>query len=146
MSENITEDGPLVTISFPIPISDEFVGHILVTAFDGNYGGSTYWGQLSQVEFGPKQEGLPEELSDWLAGMVSPRDRTADQAWAAVRIDKAAIANGIEAALRKGAYMNRGAWRDVMLALFDSDYLTNLDADGADLVAQWAIFGEEVYG
>jgi hypothetical protein len=125
---------------------------LLITAFDGNYGGCWFWAE-------PKPG-----LDDWL--IVEKRHREQgigtvegeDTIWrsATIREKQASLANGkkrwavidhamIGRGLKRILETPNGRYTAIKEAIMGKDS-GEIDASAVDTIIQFAVFGEEVYG
>ena len=127
--------GANVKATVTLHFDDEYLSNILVTAFDGDYGGCWYWAE-------PKGENWL--VTDGVGGVwksCTVREKEASQPngkkrWAVV--DHAMVGRGIQHIIQAGGHDRL----KVRLLAKDDD----LDANDADTIIQFAMFGEEVYG
>lgn len=119
-----------VTLCF----DDEFIGDILVTAFDGAYGGCWYWAEPK----GPNWLVTTNAPDVWRSCTIREKDASSGKKkWAVV--DHAMVGRGLQRVLQHAGY---DRLRTAIFAKESGD----IDASAADTIIQFAIFGEEVYG
>lgn len=128
-----------VTLRGKIELSDEFVSNVLITAFDGNYGGCWYWAKPAN--------------DDWL----TTKRENSDTKWIKVEIiDKededdlpepvrhVVTADQIALGLTNMIEMG-GEWaRDAFGWISDQED-ADIDAEGADCIVQFGLFSTIVY-
>lgn len=125
------------TILVPINVTKQTVEDILVTAFDGSYGGAWYW-----IDKYVKYDNLGNrtEASTWdniLAGGISEIKPEDDSVTRVMNLEKFLI--GLEMWLTKHG-------TDRSLVEEDTIDPGQIDAGDADNIVQYAIFGELIYG
>ncbi|QOC56611.1 hypothetical protein SEA_BITESIZE_41 [Gordonia phage BiteSize] len=144
-----------VKINLDWELTEEFVGDVLVTAFDGQYGGSLFWASWSNRTVSLEKIEGPNFTADvWTAAWITfDVEESCDdkphmkmiysQAMEAggLKIDSDMIAAGISGLLAKAGPTTR---RTVLEAIVSND-AGDIDANIADSIVQYAIFGEEVY-
>lgn len=133
-------------------VTEEFLSSIMITAFDGTYGGSWSWAAPNPgAEAGSwltvKEEGALGSDQPWLA--VSILDNVELEDWMATREpddpDKVKVYNVTHAVLAKGLQGVIDAGSDnIQQAIFDDD-AGMIDANGADWIVQMGLFGKLVY-
>lgn len=135
MSENIL-------VQIPVELDDEFFEDIICTAFEG---GSNYWiGNIQVIHpDGEKLKGTP--LSTWIASAVNenrtikilPREDTVT-----VILDKKRLIGGLEKWIMRHpsnvSLINENGKNGIDAG--------DIDADDADAILQYAVFGELVFG
>jgi hypothetical protein len=135
MSEN-------VIIRVPIELDDEFFDDIICTMFEG---GSNYWlGKIQVIHpDGEKPSGMP--ASEWIASAVNkdgmikilPQEDTVT-----VILDKKRLVDGLEKWITRHpssvSLINENEKNSIDAG--------NIDADDADAILQYAVFGELVFG
>lgn len=126
-------------------ITTEFLSDILVTAFDGNYGGCWYWCE-------------PHESPDIVGRQDSPAQGNHEDIWLSVSvvdnnnkdkgkhgktytINHAILMKGIKAILHDGKMD-----RDLLVRAIATNDSSDLDADWADTIVQYGLWGKEIYG
>lgn len=119
-----------VTASFTL--NEDMVDQILVTAFDGSYGGSNYWADLLEL----KKESHPYGRSDmWSEVLIQEREDGEKH-----KVDKERLARGLKLYIEKGM-ISEGHLADTIQSV-----ATDFDANDADVIVQLAVFGEVTYG
>lgn len=135
-------------------LDDEFVSNVLVTAFDGAYGGCWYWADL----YVPNQEPAFRTEDDgdiWLAVRITlDYDKTdggtgyahldhvmKDGIW----VDNETVRVGIQRLLDGDTVAGDYIREAIMRGVLEGD-TTNIDADGADCIIQAGLFGRLVFG
>lgn len=133
-----------IKVKIDVELSDEFVGDILVTAFDGTYGGCWYWSQPTQ------------KVDDWL-------DDDADGNWRKVAIelteevgvaaidsqsyltvDSEAIRVGLQKIVSGEVRINDDLLAQVSRSVAEND--ADIDVLAADCIVQAGLFGELIFG
>jgi len=138
-------------MSMTIPCNVEFderkLSDILITAFEGGVG---YWCHILKYQ---KPEGAipPTEIADmekykhgwlplveggglWLQDTENPGENDPDAAFPRVLLDRAALQRGLEAVALKRP--------KIWLRICEDQY----DSCDADIVIQYAVLGEEMFG
>ncbi|AWY06146.1 hypothetical protein PBI_SUZY_41 [Gordonia phage Suzy] len=143
----------VVDIEFPMELSNELLDSILVTAFDGDVGGSNYWLAGAEVSIDRKDTGGPYSYTRWVAvdikytdsGSEEPEDE--DDELHEFRLDAEAIARGLRTVIKRKREDGKPSDRakHVLEALVTNDG-GMIDADDADLIVQYAVFGKAVFG
>lgn len=134
----MTGTGAEVRLRGKIELDDEFVSNILITAFDGNHGGSWYWAAPAHA--------------DWLEAKTD--DSGFPAKWTkCVIVDKEeddgpqhpVTATSIALGLTKMIEMGDEWARDAFGWISDQEN-ADIDANDADCIVQFGIFGSVVYG
>ncbi|QNJ55361.1 hypothetical protein SEA_LITTLEFELLA_50 [Gordonia phage LittleFella] len=124
-----------VNVTIPVEITDELIDHILVTAFDGTYGGSNYWVEEIDIARTVTPSG-----SKWSAASVVVDDEDEDEKQE-VFIDAAKLKAGLGIMLKRDTEFSKRMAK----VLVEND-LGMLDANDADVIVQYAAFGSVVFG
>jgi hypothetical protein len=134
-----TEKAIAGTITIRMDITQEFLSDLLVTAFDGSYGGSWYWARpnIQSPEQGAKYW-LETDGDLWTVCHI----RDLEDPDRKFKVDHQVLIRGIEKLFEPGVLPGRGDIRNAVLAQ-DSG---NIDVDAADVIVQLGCFGELVYG
>lgn len=132
------------TITIKHDLSTEFIGDVLVTAFDGQYGGCWYW-----AEWAPEAINLfTVEVSGGTAwsGVSIRRQREfcEPEERFTLMVDAGIIVKGIQKILNEGN-VNNAIVESIRRGVADDD-AGEIDADAADVIVQVGLFGEVVYG
>lgn len=146
-----------VKINTEVELTEDFVGDILVTAFDGNYGGSLFWANWSRradalqtITNRPDHTGFLDvweavwikfNVEESCSGMMK-RVYEAMMTKGGLKIDADMVAAGIMVAMSKGS---ASIQKSLLLALAEQD-ASSIDSGLADSIIQFAVFGEQVYG
>ncbi len=121
---------------FTIRVSNEDIDDIVCTALEG---GINYWCNSAEVE----GEYLGEFASDQISrgGTLKLYDAESDDVWL---LDKPKLLNGISKAITNG-FLLEYEW-----AKFDNEIITldtcQIDAEVADAIIQYALFGKIIFG
>lgn len=133
-------------------VPEDFLSDVLITAFDGDHGGSWFWAKPHRPapdDFWVITDGLPTESdSRWLATYIE--DREEQEEWMMTRDpddpDKPKVYKVTYAVLVKGIQELIDAGDDnIQQAVFDAD-AGMIDANDADSIVQQGLFGKQVYG
>lgn len=134
---------PKWTIGFRTvkPITEEFLGDILVTAFDGDLGACWNWTHPN-YEHPNGAFVIDTEKDDlWTAVAITYDDPESDAILETV-VDQEKLVRAIQKILDDGTIC--GSWRLLEEAVFQDD-AGNIDAEIADWIVQTAVFGKQVY-
>ena len=140
-----TRNGELdydVTIRFKV--SPSFIGDILVTAFDGTYGGSWHWARPYEKVEGISAFEINKETETWVAVTVSYEDPNVGGR-KATRVGHGTILKGIRTILDCNSGKFGPAKKNLAESIGQQDS-SNIDADLADTIVQAGVFGEIIYG
>ncbi len=134
----------MTTITMTKTLPDGFLSDVLITAFDGSYGGCWYWAKPDLrrndgrwLTTGPDGTWQSCLITLDPEGSTSCAERLMQEAGVLVNHD--VIAQGITKALADGRYPS------INEAVLTVD-AGCIDADDADVIVQLAVFGEVVYG
>lgn len=125
----------IVEVRISFELTDEMVDQILVTAFDGNYGGSLYWATVENIKMGPEE--APNGMGSnqrWIEATI--KDEDGDRHFIG--------AERIGPALKK--FIEDDHIRESCLAETINSEATDFDAGEADHIIQLAIWGTVMYG
>jgi hypothetical protein len=137
-----------VKVTLTLDFDAEFMSDLLITAFDGQYGGCWYWAEPKPglddwliVEKRLVEGSVPDETI-WRSATI--REKSASLAngkkrWAV--IDHAMIGRGLKRILETP----NGRYTAIKEAIMGKDS-GEIDASAVDTIIQFAVFGEEVYG
>jgi hypothetical protein len=119
-----------------IDLPSEFLSDILITAFDGDYGGSWYWATPAMDNWLVTDDTL-DEIGHrlWWSVYVAEREDSSGNQWLVTR---GTVLLGIQRAIED-------AYPGVVQAVIEKD-AGQFDATLADIVVQFGVFGEVVYG
>ncbi len=135
-------------------LDDEFVSDVLVTAFDGSYGGCWYWADSKRVDEnqGPWGYVSEEEGADWAFVNITLQqgDDTGNKVLDAmmqkgVRVDGEAIRVGIQRIMDGDVGVSDDIRNHIVRGVLEGD-AGEIDAIGADCIVQAGVFGELIYG
>lgn len=118
-----------ITITTQFEFTDEMVDQILVTAFDGSYGGSNYWAEVENIEM------LKTGDKHWTTALIAEREDGQRHF-----VDKERLARGLK------LYIERDMISESHLADTINSEATDFDANDADSIVQLSIFEEIRYG
>lgn len=143
--------------SYRIELDNSWVDHIVVTAFDAQYGGSNYWledaGVVDVTMLGADGDGNWIGLTLWFPlshqGEIPwSRMHLGDLGGGALHRSASAAAPELSAActtvLEQHGHTETA--RQLRLALETPDELPDLDAEASDFIVQLALFGRVIYG
>lgn len=131
------------TLKMEVEIPEKLLGDLLVTAFDGVHGGCWFWCHSDQTYSLDERFAMDDPtnvLSTWQRVQIET-DEENDQ----YAVDHGNLASGMQLIMNlpKGKY-------DKLKALIGEAVMNDdagvLDANDADTIVQFALFGEEVYG
>lgn len=121
-----------IKVEVEFEFTPDMVDQILVTAFDGNYGGSLYWADVLEL----KKESHPYGRSDmWSVILIQSQEDGRKHL-----VDKESLAQGLK------KYIEDGMISESHLAETINSEATDFDANDADIIVQLAVFGEVTYG
>lgn len=127
-----------------VNLTPDFLSSILITAFDGMYGGCWYWAEPSANADDSSwltYERLDEDNAVWNTVTIIEKDP--DDKSEVMTVDHATLANGLQMVLdaaMKGE--SHPTWVSAILAQEAGD----IDSDAADVIVQYGVFGEVKYG
>jgi hypothetical protein len=129
----VTIDGSVV-VSIDLP--SEFLSDILITAFDGSYGGCWYWATPA-MDGWLVTDDTRDELGHrlWWSVYVAEREDNSGNQWLVTR---GTVLLGIQRAIED-------AYPGVADAVIGKD-AGDIDAELADIIVQYGVFGKLVYG
>lgn len=134
---------PRWTIGFKTvkPVSEELLGDILVTAFDGDLGACWEWAAPNYDH--PNGAFVIDTDKDdiWTAVAIRYDDPDGDGVLEMV-VDQGRLVRAIQKILDDGVICS--SWRLLEEAIFEDD-AGNIDAEIADWIVQTAVFGRQVY-
>lgn len=119
---------PMVKVEVSFAVTDAMVDQILVTAFDGNYGGSLYWADVENIEM------LKDESKAWIKATIIEQEGGQRHF-----IDGERIAYGLK------KYIEDDMISESHLAETINSEATDFDANDADIIVQLAVFGKVTY-
>ena len=129
-------DTPL-SVKAEVVLREEFLSDVMITAFDANYGGCWYWSRpADRVD---SWADITDNPNVWRRVFIDVHD---DEESVLHVVDHTILARGMQAVLdaaRDGNYLELAAQ---ILAQEGGD----IDADAADIIVQYGLFGEVVYG
>ncbi|UVK63849.1 hypothetical protein SEA_LILYPAD_45 [Gordonia phage LilyPad] len=140
-----------VNVEMQVELTPGFLDGVLVTAFDGDLGGSNYW--LYDVDVFYNNINAPGSSRLWEAVEVKYLDSGSqvadeeDDELHEFTLDAESMAKGYALVLARktedGSPSRRSA--HFLEALVTND-AGMIDADDADLIVQYAVFGKAVFG
>lgn len=133
----------MASISFKRELPAEFLGDIMVTAFDGQYGGCWYWASPNTRDgewLIVNDEGAKASDQIWLEARIQDNEDP-DEQW---MVNHDVLAKGIERILDGTVEVGRELLGSISQAVQDTDN-ADIDALGADLIVQAGLFSEQVY-
>ena len=143
-----------VNITKSYEVDDEFIGDVLVTAFDGDYGACWYWALAEDCEdMTPAGVDVNEDTKDYIGGpwwtavrFTKPpsEDDPPESEPTTVVIDKDLVVRGMELVLT-GQHTGPQIVGWLRQSVEEND-AGMVDADVADCIVQCGLFGEVVYG
>lgn len=130
------------TITVTMNLQDHFLGDILVTAFDGNYGGCWYWAK-------PGNDNWLETNGDkdilnvvWQRVCIKEHEPSELHEGQVAYVDHETLAKGIRRILSGEA----GIEVDALHGAVVEDDAGQIDSDLADCIVQEGLFEQQVYG
>lgn len=121
------------SVSMRVDIDHDFLSSILITAFDGNYGGSWYWATPAMDDWLK----ISDDGSEWLSVYITEREDSSGNQW---MVTQGGILYALQYMLDNGKMDS-----DTLTAIREGD-AGYIDADQADAIVQYCVFGELVYG
>ena len=146
------------TLKTRLEVTEEFLSDLMITAFDGQYGGCWFWATSQEIALGPWLE-TNEEADRWLSAKIQKEDEL--ELWAEARdnnpkaegtakvwhVTHQTLVLGMQRILDKneadGGYYGTSATIRGGVAEDDAG---DIDANIADSIVQMGLFGEEIYG
>lgn len=136
-----------MTISIKVhrALGDEFVSSVLITAFDGSYGGCWYWARPYATPEVPfiSISGAPED--HWIEARIYEMDADVTQVQKRLTVDAKVIETGIQRILDGTVKVADVIQGYIMRGVLDED-AGDIDATAADCIVQSGLFNEVVYG
>lgn len=124
-------------------LSDEFVGDVLVTAFDGRYGGCWYWAAPKVAE--GDTSWLDYDVNDvWLSVNVVDKEDANDSK--IYRVNAEVIQVGIQRIIDATEVKINEEIRNYILRGVLEEDGGDIDSTAADCIVQAGLFNEIVYG
>lgn len=121
-------------------LSDDFIGDILVTAFDGSCGGCWYWARPYRMVDGKSAWVMDKTRDLWISVTISDKERHDGMIYI---VDHAVIVTGI---IRAFESTNTGEeFRAVREGVLTDD-AGMIDSGAADVIVQLGLFGAVIYG
>lgn len=114
-------------------LTADFLSSILITAFDGDHGGSWYWAD-TPASIGPPME-TDDEAEVWYSVKIVDKE-CEDQT--VHKVTHAVLAKGIQMLIDEGD-------DNIQQAVFDDD-AGMIDANDADTIVQFGLFERCIYG
>lgn len=140
-----TKDDLEFYVNMQVEVPHTLLGDLMVTAFDGQYGGVWRCGWATDVEYHiDKAEKAIDNV--WKAVTITTNyDEDLDE-WPSptVKVDWAMLVKGMQLILADEKY-DGSLRKRIAQAIMDDD-AGELDANDADTIVQMAVFGKEVYG
>lgn len=136
-----------IVINVSVNLGDEFISDVLVTGFDGGYGGCWYWAETAPTKWvGEDNEphsGAYKTRGDdeWLGVHVKRREEDEPGRW----VDKEVIRRGIQSLIAKEIPLRDDLYKHLTAGVLEHD-AGEIDADVADCIVQAGLFNELVYG
>ncbi len=119
-----------MSVKICVPVSDEFISDILITAFDAKCGGCRYWATVVKVF---AEENDDETVGNWHSvGVTTPEENRA--IW---RVDRKVIENGIQ--------MFVNSVYEIREAVLSQD-AGEIGSAFSDRIVQVGLFGKMIYG
>ena len=122
-------------------VTRDFLDDVLVTAFDSQYGGCWYWAKPAGR--GWIQQDCGTEEQTWSGVEITWEERE-EEGMDPVVVDHALLVTGIQRILDSKDI--RKQIKELMETAVFQDDAGDVDADLADTIVQYALFGEGVYG
>lgn len=133
----------IITLKFVL--KPEFLGDILVTAFDGNYGGSWYWAAPAEEEWLEVQHSDDDQV--WMQVKIVDKeddlDFDRDEEHTVYTVTHESLAKAIQKIL-----LTECISTDLMEQISRSvrEGSADIDASAADCIVQMAVLGGITYG
>lgn len=138
-----------LTVKLTMELTPEFCGDVLVTAFDGGYGGSWYWADPSGDAWPVTVSGISDDavwhevhikwdFSDCPSPVMQYLYQEAYKANGYVKVDHEVVRVGLQWAIDQGRQFALEAVREMDAG--------EIDANAADTIVQHGLFGKEIYG
>lgn len=149
MTTTETEQGHFVTTKLEVP--EELLESIMVTAFDGDYGGCWYWARPADADWLEVRHRMGRdeqtEDTDWLsAKIVATEEAEVEHDDVVFHVTYATLTLGIQRMLDEN--VTKGYWSSkapmLQQAILDADG-GMIDSDLADNIVQEGLFGKQVY-
>jgi hypothetical protein len=125
-------------VTIEVVVSDQFIEDLLTTAAEGGIG---YWATLVWWDVASH---MPRYTGCYIVDRGDERTPEPDAAWMVA--DREAVERGLALVLAGKAKVHSSYVGMVAQALRNQEDGCELDAEGADIVVQAALFGEVVYG
>lgn len=127
---------PPLTVAVNVELKPEFLSDVLITAFDGNYGGCWYWAKPADSDW------LKSDDGTWLSCWVKEKEPDEDSDITYL-VNHTSVTLGMQRLLDRATSGDSHAmWVQAILAQDAGD----LDADACDVIIQYAVFDEVKYG
>lgn len=134
----------MITITLKRTLDDEFISNVLITAFDGSYGGCWYWCE-ADTKFLTTMKAMGDD-SLWTECRIRHEDETGPEgAFCKHVVDAEVIRVGIQRILDDPDFCGQHIREYVAQGVSERD-AGHIDADAADVIVQAGLFGELVYG
>jgi len=141
-----------ITINMKRELDDEFVSNVLITAFDGSYGGCWYWADLYRD--GTEPAFRVTEPDTWTGVRIALGDQVEETTGedvldslmeAGVWVDADTIRVGIQRLLDGDVKVNDYILEYLTRAVAEAD-AGDVDSDVADCIVQAGVFGKLIFG
>lgn len=141
------------TVMTRLEVPEELLEAIMVTAFDGDYGGCWYWAQPAKLDDGESwlevrhRVGRDEQTEDtaWLSAKITDAEY-ADPGTPVLHVTYATLVLGMQRMLDEN--LTHSYWSHkapiIQQAILDSDG-GMIDADLADNIVQQGLFDKQIY-
>jgi hypothetical protein len=155
------QETPSQVVKTLVELDFEFLSDVMVTAFDGTYGGVWYWcepctttplGRRLESAWEIQKFGVSASYERWMAVWIKLREETGDDKidrvlfQQSMRIDHKVIAKGMQMVLddkdSNGNAINRGSLQSSILRQDAGD----IDSEDADVIVQLGAMGEVIFG
>lgn len=126
-------------------VSEEFLSYLMITAFDGNYGGCWYWCEPDEFRIEGRHHGPAngDHEDVWLSVTVVNNMQADEKRFQRkYRVDHKILLSGIEKILGSPGAKHHDL---VVSAVADNDS-GMIDSDVADTIVQLGLWREEIYG
>lgn len=127
-----------LNIKIEVELDQEFISNVLITAFDGNYGGCWYWADIAHGTWL-----RVDDSGEWLGCDIKPKDD--EPPHSSYLVDHSTLQSGIDLILSGTVQISPVVKTYITRAIIDRD-AGDIDSEAADAIVQVGLFGEIVYG
>lgn len=135
-------------IKVEMELTEDFLSDVLVTAFDGNYGGCWYWARPADVEnWLTTEKDVLDDTVIWKQVFIEDKEDEDSELW---RVSHNVVAKGIKRILNGNVKCHDLIAADIFNAVIFNAVATRdaggIDAEAADCIVQAGLFSDIVYG